>query len=258
MKFLFMNRRRTQMKLTLAEPKFLKESISIISDLVTETKFRITQEFIEIIAMDPANVAMVIFKMPRNTFKEYEVKEDTTIAINLNNLKQVLRRTKPSDKLTLEKTENKLKITMKEKTTRTFYLPLIDLEERQQRVPQLTTKAQIELLSTTLNEAIEDMDIVGESVIFQTIDKDSFVVSATGDLNRAEVVIKPDEQVKIESDGNQKSKYSIEYLKKMMQGSKLATKATIKFSNDYPLILEYVEKDKLSLQFILAPRVDND
>ncbi len=245
------------MKLTLSEPKFLKESIAIISELVKETKFKITPDQIEIIAMDPANVAMVIFKMPATMFSEYELKEDTTIAINLDNLKQVLRRTKPTDKLTIEKTENKLKIVMKEKTTRTFYLPLIDLEERQQRIPQLTTKAKIELLSSTLNEAIEDMDIVGESVILQS-DKESLIISSIGDLNRAEVIIKPDEQVKIETEATQKSKYSIEYLKKMMQGSKLATKATIKFSNDYPLILEYLEKDKLSLQFILAPRVDND
>ena len=90
------------MKLTLAEPKYLKESIAIISELVTETQFKVTPDAITLVAMDPANVAMVIFKLLSSTFVEYDVKEQMTLAINLSNLKQVLRRAKPTDQLTLE------------------------------------------------------------------------------------------------------------------------------------------------------------
>ena len=64
------------MKLTLSEPKFLKDSISIISDLVTEATFKITKDAIELVAMDPANVAMVIFKLLSSSFVEYDVKEN--------------------------------------------------------------------------------------------------------------------------------------------------------------------------------------
>ena len=245
------------MKLTLAEPKLLKESISIISDLVTETKFRVGKDFVEIVAMDPANVAMVVFRMPSNSFAEYKVTEDTVLAMNLASFKQVLRRAKPNDILTLEKTENKLKIILKEKNTRTFYIPLIDLEDKPQKVPELNAKATVTLPGSVLNEAIEDMDIVSESVTFK-VDKDSFTVSAAGDLKNADVVIGKDDSVIIKTEGEQKSKYSIEYLKKMIQGNKLVGTAVLKFSDDYPLTLEFAEKDKLSLMFILAPRVDND
>lgn len=245
------------MKLTLAEPKLLKESISIISDLVTETKFRVGKDFIEIVAMDPANVAMVVFRMPSNSFAEYDVSEDTVLAMNLASFKQVLRRAKPNDVLTLEKTENKLKIILKEKNVRTFYLPLIDLDDRPQKVPDLSAKAVVSLPSSVLNEAIEDMDIVSESVTFMA-DVDNLTISASGDLKNADVVIGKDDSVSITTDGEHKSKYSIEYLKKMIQSSKLVGNAVLKFSNDYPLTLEYAEKDKLSLSFILAPRVDND
>ena len=84
------------MKLTLAEPKYLKDSISIISDLVNEANFKITSNAIELVAMDPANVAMVMFKLLSSAFVEYDVKGKTELAINLNNLKQVLRRVKPN------------------------------------------------------------------------------------------------------------------------------------------------------------------
>src|SRR3989338_1479453 len=99
------------MKLTLAEPKYLKESITIISDLVNEARFKVNKDAIELVAMDPANVAMVIFKLLSSSFTEYDIKKDVDIAINLSNLKQIMRRTKPNDMLTLElDAENRLRI----------------------------------------------------------------------------------------------------------------------------------------------------
>jgi hypothetical protein len=34
--------------------------------------------------------------------------------------------------------------------------------------------------------------------------------------------------------------------------------ASVQFNKDYPLKLDFKEVDKVSLSFILAPRVDND
>lgn len=243
------------MKLTLAEPKLLKDSISIISDLVTETEFLVTKEKFELIAMDPANVSMVIFRMNSNLFAEYDVPEDTKIAINLANFKQVLRRTKSSDVLTLEKDKNKLKIVMKGKNRRSFSLPLINLEEREQKIPDLDAKTKIQMPSSVFNDAVEDVDIIGESVLLIS-SKDKLTVSAKGDLTKAEVFLQKDEDINITTDGEQKGKYSIEYLKRMIAASKLADQVSLSFSTDYPLTLEYKEED-IELSFILAPRVDN-
>ena len=41
------------MKLTLADTKFLKESVSIIAELVTEVRFNVGSNGLELIAMDP-------------------------------------------------------------------------------------------------------------------------------------------------------------------------------------------------------------
>jgi len=245
------------MKLTLADPKYLKDSVSIISDLVTEGTFKVTPDNIELIAMDPANVAMVVFRLMGSTFTEYDVKKPELLGIDLNNLKQVLRRAKPNDQITVEVEDNKLKITIKGGSLRTFHLPLIHVEEKEQKVPDLKFTATIHTDSSVLNDAIEDADIVGESVTFIAEPK-RFAVSATGDLNKANIDIDADDKTKITVHDKAKSKYSIEYLKKMIQGSKLSDKVKIEFSKDYPLRLEYLEQDKVQLVFILAPRVDND
>ena len=39
------------MKLTLADTKFLKDSVSIIADLVTEVRFKVTKNGLELVAM---------------------------------------------------------------------------------------------------------------------------------------------------------------------------------------------------------------
>ncbi|MBC8500184.1 MAG: proliferating cell nuclear antigen (pcna) [DPANN group archaeon] len=245
------------MKLTLSEPKFLKDSISIISDLVTEATFKITPDAIELVAMDPANVAMVIFKLLSSTFVEYDVKEEVGLSINMNDFKQVLRRAKANDSVTMEIEDNKFKITFKSNTTRTFFLPIIDVEEKQQKIPDLKFKATITTTSNIISEAIEDADIISESVTFSVENKE-LTVNAAGDLSKANINIKADNDTKIICDEKVKSKFSIEYLKKMMQGSKLSDKVVLQLSEDYPLKLEYKVLNKVQLAFILAPRVDNE
>lgn len=248
------------MKLTLAEPKYLKESISIISDLVNEARFKINKDAIELVAMDPANVAMVIFRLLSSCFTEYDVKKDVEIGINLSNLKQILRRANPNDMLSLElDSDNKLKITLKGVSSRTFSLPIIELEEKEQKIPDLKFPVTIKMSPQLFNEAIEDADIVAESVSLVG-GPNTFSVHAEGDLSQAKIDIKESDSTKINVEGQDtiKAKYSIEYLKKMINTSKLADDLTIQFNKDYPLKLEYKTVDKVMLSFILAPRVEND
>ncbi len=64
--------------------------------------------------------------------------------------------------------------------------------------------------------------------------------------------------IKTETADNIKSKYSLEYLKKIVKGGRLSRNVLIQFSNDYPVKIGYQVKDKMLLETILAPRVQND
>jgi len=248
------------MKLTLAENRYLKDSITIISDLVNEARFKINKDSIELVAMDPANVAMVVFKLLGSCFTEYNVDKPVEICLNLSNLKQVLRRVKPDDIIIIElDPNNRLKMQFKSSTTRTFYLPLIDIEEKEQKVPELKFPVTVKIPSSMLNEAVEDADIIAESVNFVG-EKEKLTILAEGDLSKVNIEIPKGENVNIavETDDIVKSKYSIEYLKKIIQASKLSDEVSIQFNKDYPLKLEYKEINKVLLFFILAPRVENE
>ncbi len=249
------------MKLTLSEPKFFKDSISIISELVSEARFSITKDGITLIAMDPANVAMVVFKLLPSLFEEYKLEESVEIALNLGNLKQILRRVNTTDIVTLEMNDSaKLKLTVSGKSTRRFSLPIIALNEREQKTPNLTFATTITMPVDTLGEAVEDAAIVADSLLMSA-NSQKFIISASGDLNNAEIEIPSSDdglQIVTESEDLIKSRYSIEYLKKMISGAKLSDTVKLQFSKNYPLKLEYVATDKVQLSFVLAPRVEHE
>lgn len=249
------------MRLSLAEPKVLVDSVNIISDLVNEVRFKVDKDKIELIAMDPANVAMVIFNFLSSAFSEYKVEKPEDIGISLDSLKSVLRRVKPSDVITIEldKERNRLKIQLKSENTRTFNIALIDIEDKHQKIPDLDFPLKIEMNSVIFDEAVQDMDVVAESVAL-VADKDRFTVEAESNLSDAKTEIGKDGGVVIKSNSKEtiKAKYSIEYLKKIVRGSKLSDKVVLQFNKDYPLRADYLVKDKLSLSVILAPRVSND
>lgn len=254
------------MKLTITEAALLKDAVSIISELVTEAQFTAGSDGLGLIALDPATVAMVDFRLLASAFTEYEVDGEESIALNLLNFKQVLRRAGSADSVTLETKENKLVITIKGNSTRTFSLPLIDLDEGKRQVPNISYTATITTRGDKLASAIDDADIVAESVTLLAEEK-RFRVLAEGDLSKVDIEIDQDDDTKIvlvdKIDGSDvelpvRARYSIEYLKKMVQSSKLADKVTLQFRNDHPVKLEYKALNKVSLTFILAPRVEND
>ena len=95
------------MKLTLAEPKYFTDSISIISELVNEVTFSVEKDKIELVAMDPANVTLVSFTLLASAFAHYDNDKTVKLSVNLESLKQVLRRAKSSDTVSLSLDDKK-------------------------------------------------------------------------------------------------------------------------------------------------------
>ena len=146
-----------KMKLVLAEPKYLKDSIAILSELVTDVNLLVDKDKIEMIAADPANVSMVIYKLLSSAFAEYDVDKETQIAVNLDSLKQVLRRVKPADiiEIDLDGESSKLRLTLKGDSTRVFNIALLNLEDQEQKIPKLNFPLTISTTSAYFDEAVE-------------------------------------------------------------------------------------------------------
>jgi len=244
------------MLLKIDNPKILADAISVISDLVLEVKAKVTKKGFEIIAIDPANVALVVLKIPSGAFSQYNVEKEEELGLNLEDFKQVLRRIDSS--LIIERKENTLKLRTQDRAKRAFSLSLIDVEQEERKIPELNFDTKIEIPSQTFSDVINDALIVADSASFVTNKQDdTFTVEAKGTLNQAKTEFDSDE-IKIEAEDS-KSKYSLEYLAKFVRASKLAPKLAINYSNDYPARFDFFNPEtNIELSFILAPRVEEE
>jgi len=240
------------MILKLGEPKLLSEAINIISEIVTEVRIKLLADGMSIVAVDPANVALVIFKLPKESFSEYQAGNEVW-GINLEDLKRVMRRASTSSNVVFEQDENQLKITIFDKVKRVFNLGLIEIEREDKDIPTLDFSSKVELDSTSFSEAIEDAKVVADSCIF-IAGEGFFMIEGEGKINSARTEFSGDEAT---IKGIARSKYSLEYLMKFVKASKVADRVVINFSDNYPLRVDF-PGERMGLGFILAPRVEND
>tara|TARA_Y100000034_G_scaffold132525_1_gene195750 strand:- start:599 stop:1327 length:729 start_codon:yes stop_codon:yes gene_type:complete len=241
------------MKLKLDNPKIFSEVVGIISEMVLEVRIKVNKEGLNITAIDPANVAMILFKLPADAFSELEVEKEEVLGVSLDNLKAVLRRVKAGSVLSMEREENMLKIIVQDKIRKEFSLALIDVEGDEKPIPSLNFTSKIEMTSLDFSEAIEDCAVVADSCSFVSA-PDSFGIQGKGNLNSFKSEFTDEVNITAEEAA---SKYSLEYLQKMVKGTKLTDKVVLNFGNDYPLKLEF-NTPKVNLSFILAPRVETE
>lgn len=242
------------MLLKLEHPKLFSEIIGIISDLVLEVRMKVSREGVSIHAIDPANVAMIIFNLPASAFSELDVEGNEILGINLESLKAVLRRVKSGSVLVISRQENELRLQIQDKIKKEFNLALIDVEGEEKEPPNLSFASKIEMASLDFYEAIEDCGVVGDSCSFIS-ETDKFIIKSKGNLNSFKAEFSSDELNMVAE--SSKSKYSLEYLQKMIKATKITDKVKINFSSDYPLRLDFATPF-IGLSFILAPRVESE
>ncbi len=247
-------------KAVMSDASLLKDSISTIGELIDEGIFKVNKNGLELIAADRAMVAVVDFKLPATVFDKFEVDKEQTIAVNMTNLVSVLKRVGSNERLELELKDNKLEIKMKNASTRKFTVPLLDIS--QEEIPpinQLDFKAKVKVKSDILKSGIDDADIVGDSVIFQA-SKDGFNLRASGDISSTELTLERgnDALLDLNATGVVIARYPLDYLKKIIKASKLANEINLRWSKDYPIRMDFTSVDKVSLGFVLAPRVSEE
>ena len=242
------------MQLKLDNPKLLADMISIISEVVTEVKLKITKEGVSLNAIDPANVAMVYFKIPADLFSQFELQNDELLGVNLESLKAVLRRCQLGSALTLSKEDNRLKLSIHDRVKRDFNLALIDIDSEEKEMPVWEFKSVIKMDADSFVEVIEDCSIVSDACTF-IAEPTKFVIEAKGPLNSARAEFSSDE-VEIHSDFSS-ARFSLEYLNKFIKGSKISATVSINFSDNHPMRINF-PTGNVMLSFILAPRIEQE
>lgn len=243
------------MQIKLENPQLLSKIVELISTLVIEVKFKIDSSGMSVVAIDPANVAMVRFFLSKDAFSQFDI-DNAKLEIwgvNLEDLKKILRRAGAKSSLIFKRNENMLNIEIPDKIKRNFTLNLIDIKSEDKELPNLEFSARVEMNSTDLIEAVEDCAVVADACSF-IVNENNFIIEAKN-LNSAKSEFSGDEaDIKAE---NCRVKYSIEYLDKFIKGSKLCDKTILNFASDHPLKMD-LKIENMEINFILAPRVESE
>jgi proliferating cell nuclear antigen len=247
-------------KARINDAKMLKDMATAISTLVDEATFNLTPEGLKLRAMDPSRVAMIDFEWPKTVFDEYTCDQPTKMCINIGELLKLLRRTAKDEsvELTLDEKTNRLNIGIKGKYERTFNMPTLEATEEEVPTPKINFNIHAKVTTEGLHQAIEDVLLVSDHVKIE-VDPEKLTMRAAGDLMGATIELKKGSDALLELEAKEPSKatFSLSYLSEIIKTAAGASDiATLEFSSDMPIRIDFQQPKEGKLTFYLAPRIE--
>jgi len=247
-------------KVKVADAKLLKDMMTAISTLIDEATFDINPDGIKLRAMDPSRVAMIDFEWPKTIFDEYNCNEPMKMCINISEMLKLLRRTEKDEsvELSLDEKTGRLQITITGRYVRSFNMPTLEAVEEEVPTPKVAFNVEAKVTTDGLAKAIEDANLVSDHVRIE-IDKEKMVMRATGDLMGATIEMKKGSDAVLDLEAKEASKatFSLSYLSEIVKAATATSDvATIEFSTDMPIRLDFQQPKEGKLTFYLAPRIE--
>lgn len=242
------------MELLLSDAKLFRQSIDAMVDLIKDAEFVINEYGVSLKAIDAAQIAMVLFNMPKDVFEKYDVSNTTKLGVNLPSLASILKRARTNDKLALKVKDKRLNIIFQGDNTRSFSINLLDLSSAEMPNPNINFDANIKVKAQNLLDGVKDASLFSTYLLFNVNEKE-FKISAKGPqgdlenktpLNSEQIV---DKEVK----GEATAMFSIEYLQNILKGTSNETDVELFIKTNAPLKVKYKISDA-ELEFFLAPR----
>ncbi len=244
--------------LTFDDAKFFKECIDALVSLIDEGEFEVSSEGMTLRAMDTAQIAMVDFAMPKESFKEVKVEKDQKIGLNMENLSRIMSRTRQGESLTmsLDESGNRLVLLFKGKVRRKVSIPLLDLNLVETREPKIDFDAVVKLDSSALKESLKDASLVS-SYVTMSAEDGAFRIEAKGDNGEItnEMTVEDGSLISLESKEASRAMFPLDYLNDILKGAPSDAVVTLELKTDAPLRLSYNIKDA-RFTYYLAPRIE--
>jgi proliferating cell nuclear antigen len=247
------------MRLVVQDAPALKSVIDCIASLVEEGQFEVKADGLHLMAMDPSQISMVSFTMPKSAFVEYDVSEERKIGIDISQLSNVLSRGKKGEKVELAVEEGRLVIRFTgEKHKRTFKVPLIESGERSQREPKIEFKSHATIKADAIKETLKDAKLVSSHVRLQ-LTPQQFLVEVRGENGevKAEFDNGSPELLELHTEAPVKATFPLQYLEDMVKATSGNSLVKINLETDRPLKLEY-EIEGAKIVYYLAPRIETE
>lgn len=244
-------------KIDLDDVKDFRSAIEALSNLIDEGEFSITKKGIGLHALDPSQIAMVIFSMPDSAFSSYEVEGEQKVGLKLDNFNKILSRGK-GNHMSLYDDENKLAVEfMGERSKKSFKIPIIEIGPSVEREPKVEHDVNITMNAGALKDAVRDVSLVSSHITLEA-KKDVLKISASGDDAEAEVEYEKgdDNGIKeMEVKNSARATFPVQYLEDMIKGADDNSEIRISLRTNAPIKINY-SLGNAEFTYYLAPRID--
>jgi proliferating cell nuclear antigen len=235
----------------------LREAVEVISTLVSEVKLSVSKDGIEVKAVDPSHVAMLVLKLKPTVFEEF-TGEPTEIGIDVEKIKEVLRLSKPGDILELQYDggKNRLVVSVGKVTRQMSVVDPAGITDP--KVPNVSPPGVAIVGMEELRQGIRGSESISDHVTLE-LDPEGFTMHSEGETDRVDLHIPKSGLKKLEVKEKVRSMYPLDFFSSMVKSITSSDLATLHVGNEYPLKIEFaVAGDRGEGRFLLAPRVEED
>ncbi len=241
----------------------LKEFIGTVGSLVDEAKLNISEEGLQIKAVDPSHVAMIEANLVKSAFDSYEAKS-MEMGLDIDKFKNVLTVASKDDMVELEM-DDKLNRLVVNIGNLTRAMPLLDTSGMPDpKVPSLDLPASVSVVVGEIGQGLKASKSVSDHIALSTT-KDSFRLVCEGDnQNSVDVSLGKDQLEKLDSAEDATSLFSLEYFALMVNSLPSDRILHINLGSDLPvkidadLAVDDMTGAQGNVKFLLAPRIDRD
>lgn len=240
-------------RIVYPEAKYMKEIIDSLGKIVDEVAFQLTPEGLRVKAIDPARVALIDIYLPQTAFLEYDVPEEIIAGLSTANLSKLLKKVKKGDKFVMEVSEEKVVIVIEALVRRTYRFRNLEVPLPEVPEAQLEFNVEAQMLVDVIKHAIKDAETVGDLLELEAPDQETLYLRGRGvSVTETKLTMGMPALLLLEVKNPSKSAYQLEYLKHVVNLTKIAELATIRFSTDMPLELEFSLSEG-RVKYLLAP-----
>ncbi len=263
------------MELSIEDAKFFKQCVDAIVNLVDEGTFEAGSHGLRLRTMDPSQIALVDFSLPKEAFQKFEFEGSANLGVSLSDLSKVLGRARAGESLTLslkQEESNKLFLEFKGESKRDFKMPLLDLSASMVKELKIPFTSIIKIRGGAFKDLLKDASLFSSHVVLDA-DAHRFSIEAHGDSGDLKTETKKDSKSMVElsfnpaasdhekakSGGklptNARAMFPFEYLDDITRACPDDAILEISLRADAPVKISY-PIGKAQLSYFLAPRVE--
>jgi len=256
-------RRNAVAEFTFEDAQLFEKLLKAIGAVEDEALMQITNDGVLVRVMDPSRVAMLDYFIGKRDFQEYRVHKEGFLYFSVEELLKHMKHLRKDTLIRgfVDGKDGKFTITLVDTRERQRQLPTLEVDKGDVLpIPKINFTTKVKMVASDFCTDLDDLETASDHVSFEA-DWDTFLVKAHGDYVKAKNEYKKGQPILLETegDGNNKSVYSLNYLKALIRKD-LSEIITFEWSKDMPMKISHKSEDLKHSQIVayLAPRVEVD